>query len=89
MNTMNQFEKQERFKNKAYKRVEKIENSLAVLSCFANRELYDYSASEVMTLFNRIETVIIDTRKNTSKNFKEQKESITVMKKIMTMRTNL
>ena len=60
---MNQFEKQERFKNKAYKRVEKIENSLAVLSCFANRELYDYSASEVMTLFNRIETAIIDTRK--------------------------
>ena len=63
MNTMNQFEKQERFKNKAYKRVEKIENSLAVLSCFANRELYDYSASEVMTLFNRIETAIIDTRR--------------------------
>ena len=60
---MNQFEKQERFKNKAYKRIEKIENSLAVLSCFANRELYDYSASEVMTLFNRIETAIIDTRK--------------------------
>ena len=33
------------------------------MSCFANRELYDYSASEVMTLFNRIETAIIDTRK--------------------------
>ena len=63
MNAMNQFEKQERFKNKAYKRVEKIESSLAVLSCFANRELYDYSASEVMTLFNRIETAIIDTRR--------------------------
>ena len=60
---MNQFEKQERFKNKAYKRVEKIENSLAVLSCFANRELYDDSASELMTLFNRIETAIIDTRR--------------------------
>ena len=45
------------------KMLEKIENSLAVLSCFANRELYDYSASEVMTLFNRIETAIIDTRR--------------------------
>ena len=52
---MDKIIKRQRFEEKAYKRVKKITDSFDVLSCFSNRELYDYSALEVMELFSKIE----------------------------------
>ena len=51
-----------RFEEKAYKRVKKITDSFEVLSCFANREFYDYSAVEIMTLFSKIESSLNKAR---------------------------
>lgn len=56
--------KQQRFKEKTEKRVGKILSSFEILSCFSNRQLYEYSALEVMAMFSKIETAMNEARKS-------------------------
>lgn len=55
---MNQSAKRRNFEEKAYKRVNKIIDSINIMPFFANREFYDYSALEVMTLFSKMENAL-------------------------------
>lgn len=59
---MNQSAKRRNFEEKAHKRVNKIIDSINIMPFFANREYYDYSALEVMTLFSSIEKALNEAR---------------------------
>lgn len=54
--------KRKNFEEKAYKRVNKIIDSINILPFFANREFYDYSALEVLELFSNIESALNKAR---------------------------
>lgn len=54
--------KRENFEKKAYKRVGKIIHSINILPCFANREFYNYSALEIMSLFSEMEKALSEAR---------------------------
>lgn len=54
--------KRKNFEKKAYLKVDKIKKHINLLRNFSNREWYDYSALEVMTLFSEIEATLNETR---------------------------
>ena len=49
-------------KRRHIKRVGKIIHSINILPCFANREFYDYSALEIMSLFSEMEKALSEAR---------------------------
>ena len=54
--------KRKNFEKKAYSKVDKIKKHINLLRNFANREWYEYSALEVLTLFSEIEATLNETR---------------------------